>query len=94
MSQSDNEFNKFEICLNDTNYMISFYENYTKFCKNLCPVDCIDDEFLISCKDISNKNPGEDPNFWKFTLFWDNTKPLVINKETPVMTFTDYFCYI
>ncbi len=35
-----------------------------------------------------------DSKIGKSSLFLEDTKPLVINRETSVMTFTDYFCYI
>ncbi len=91
--QSDVVFNSFDICLKDRNLMISFYENYTKFCNNLCPIDCISEEYFISYKEelgFARNNS----KFWKLSVFWDNTKPIIMNKETPVMTFTNYFCYI
>ncbi len=25
-------------------------------------------------------------NHWEFTIHWDDSKPLILNKETPVMT--------
>ena len=34
---------------NATN-LISFYKKYENICTNLCPVDCIDDEFILMNK--------------------------------------------
>jgi hypothetical protein len=93
MSQSDYGFNKLNTCLNDRKFMLSFHENYTEFCTNLCPIDCISDEYFITIK-YQTDQIFFDPRYWKFTVEWDDSKPLIINKETPVMTFTDYFCLI
>jgi hypothetical protein len=84
--------NNNNICSNNNN-LLSFYKKYEKFCTNLCPIDCIDDEFIITNKH-DYKNPKIDSKIWKLKLFWYDSKPLIINRETPVITFTDYFCYI
>ena len=73
------------------NILKIFIKTISKFCANLCPINCINDEFIITNKFIVTNS---DRKLWKFTLIWDYTKPLIINKETPVMTFNDYFCYI
>ncbi len=45
ISQSDNT--SYNICLKDENYILSFYGNYSKFCTDLCPIDCKVNEFII-----------------------------------------------
>jgi hypothetical protein len=87
ISQSDNDYKNDNICSDEN------YSQNIKLCTNLCPIDCINDEYIITNK-IENQNLYSDPNKWEFTLHWDDNKPLILNKETPVMTFTDYFGYI
>jgi hypothetical protein len=99
ITQSDRGYDKLDICSRDQNYTFYFYESYSKICNKLCPIDCINDEYVISSRDDRRKQLREvgirdEPKLWKFSLFWDKTKPLIINKETPVMTLTNYFCYI
>jgi hypothetical protein len=37
---------------------------------------------------------SDNSNIYGFKLKWDDSIPLIVYKETPVMTFTDYFCHI
>jgi hypothetical protein len=91
-SQLDNGFDN--ICSKDINFMSTFYNNYTKLCTHFCPIDCINDEYIIVNKLKSNKIDFEQ-KFWKESkFFWDNSRPFILNKGTPVLTFIDYFCYI
>jgi len=67
--------------------------NYTKFCSNFCPIDCITNEFGVTARNVYDNNVSNENSF-KLTLNWDRSKPFINNKETPVMTFYSYFCYI
>jgi len=86
-------FRNLEFCQNDDQLLETFTENYTKICKSLCPIDCINDEYIIINKYKNNKKYS-DSKFWNLRFHWDESKPIIINEETPVMTFTHYFCYI
>jgi hypothetical protein len=92
-SQLDSVSNNLNICPNDSIIINHFYPKYSKLCTNLCPINCINDAYIISNK-YQNQILNFDPNQRNISLFWYNSKPLILNKETPVMTFTDYFCYI
>jgi hypothetical protein len=83
----------YDICLKSKQYMLSFYDNYSKLCTHLCPIDCINDEFIITNQQ-KKKLFRIDSNIKEFSLKWDDTKPFIVYRETPVMTFTGYFCYI
>jgi hypothetical protein len=91
ISQSDET--SYDICLKDEKYMLSFYDNYSKLCTDLCPIDCKDDEFIITNK-YKSKKLDIDSKINNFSLKWDDSKPFIIYRETPVMTITHYFCYI
>ncbi len=39
IGQTDNSSHDF--CLKDERYVLSFYDNYSKLCTDLCPIDCI-----------------------------------------------------
>jgi hypothetical protein len=91
ISQSDNT--SYDICLKDEKYMSSFYDNYSKLCTHLCPIDCKDDKFIITNKYKKNKL-RIDSKIIEFSLKWDDSKPFIVYRETPVITFTEYFCYI
>jgi hypothetical protein len=73
--------------------ILSFYDNYSKLCTDLCPTNCVDNEFTITNKYKQNKL-SDNSNINDFLLKWDDSKPFIIYRETSVMTFTDYFCYI
>jgi hypothetical protein len=91
MSQSDRSL--YDICLKNENYMLSFYDNYSKICTHLCSIDCKADKFIITNKYKKKKLPVNS-KIKEFSLKWDDSKPFIVYRETPVMTFTDYFCYI
>jgi hypothetical protein len=93
LNQLDFGFRNLEFCQNDGQLLETFTENYTKICKSLCPIDCISDEYTIINK-YKNHKKYSDSKFWNLGFHWDESKPIIINEETPVMTFTDYFCYI
>jgi len=93
LDQLDFGFQNLEFCQNDDQLLETFTENYTKICKSLCPIDCINDEYIIINK-YKNDKKYSDSKFWNLRFHWDESKPIIINEETPVMTFTDYFCYI
>jgi len=73
--------------------MLSFYDNYSKLCTDLCPIDCEGDGFIISNKYKQTKFNIQS-KVYEFSLKWDDSKPFIVYRETPVITFTDYFCYI
>jgi hypothetical protein len=95
-SQLDYGFDKKKICPDDPDdYMKSFRKKYTNHCKNLCPIDCLKEEYMLYRRErVRTKLIKFDQISWKTTLDWDGSKPTLLSKETPVMTFTDYFCYI
>jgi hypothetical protein len=93
ISQMDYDFQKMEICRKDEKFMESFILKTTTFCTSLCPKDCINDEYLIVVSK-ANFDPFAKNKLIEFTVSWDVSKPFITNRETPVMTFTDYFCYI
>ncbi len=93
LDQLDFGFQNLEFCQNDDQLLEKFTENYTKICKSLCPIDCINDEYIIINK-FKNDKKYSDSKFWNLRFHWDESKPIIINEETPVMTFTDYFCCI
>jgi hypothetical protein len=74
--------------------MSSFYDNYSKLCTHLCPIDCKDDKFVINLNEYKRKKLRIDSNVKEFSFKWDDSKPFIVYRETPVMTFTNYFCYI
>jgi hypothetical protein len=94
ISQMDYEFRKIQICRKDPKLMESFVLKTMTFCKTLCPKDCINDEYIIAIRKVENIDPYVKHKLFKLTMNWDVSKPIITNKETPVMTFTDYFCYI
>jgi len=85
----DNGFLNLDFCPNGKQIEL-FDENYKKLCTKLCPIDCMNDEYVIS----SGKSYRSSEKSLQFTINWDQSKPFIINKETPVMTFNGYFCYI
>jgi hypothetical protein len=94
ISQMDYGFQKMEICRKDQEFMENFILKTRTFCASLCPKDCINDEYLIFVRKPANMKPFAKNKFIEFTMSWDVSKPFIIYRETPVITFTDYFCYI
>jgi hypothetical protein len=78
-----------KVCRNGDQFM----RNFTKIYENLCQVDCINDEYLVINK-YKNDKKYSDPKFWNLEFYWDESKPIIINEEKPVMEFADYICYI
>jgi hypothetical protein len=93
LDQLDFGFQNLEFCQNDDQLLETFTQNYTKICKSLCPIDCINDEYIIINK-YKNDKKYSDSKFWNLRFHWDESKPIIINEETPVMTFSHFFCYI
>jgi len=60
----------------------------------LCPVDCITDEYEVAADSETFAVNVPNQNSFKSTFNCDQSKPFITNKETPVMTFMSYFCYI
>jgi len=89
INQMDNGFQNLDICQNWTQ-IESFDERYTKFCTKLCPIDCMNDEYIT----FGMLSTFRSPKLMQLTLDWDQSKPFIVNKEIPVMTFNGYFCYI
>jgi hypothetical protein len=69
---------------------LGYMQNFGIFCENLCPNDCIQDEYIL----IERDNTLSIDTNLKLTLNWDESKPFITNIETPVMTFKDYIYYI
>jgi hypothetical protein len=90
----DYEFRKMEICRKNQKLMQSFVLKTTTICKTLCPKDCNNDEYMLDILKAEDIDPYVKRKFFKLTVNWDVSKPIITNRETPVMTFTDYFCYI
>jgi hypothetical protein len=87
VNQMDYGFQNRNPCQYNQSEIITFFET---FCKNLCPNDCIQDEYILIERD---NTLSIDANL-KLTLNWDCSKPFITNIETPVMTFEDYIYYI
>ncbi len=91
LNEFDHRFNENVNC-NSSNLSISL-RKYSNFCTELCPNDCIIDDYIYTEK-CNNEKLYSDLNRSEITIHWDDSKPLILNKETPVMTFNEYFCYI
>ncbi len=89
----DYGFDNLEICRNNQQYMGIQTRLFTKSCYNLCSSDCINDEYAVIEK-YNNEKFYSYPKYCKFRFYWDESEPFIINEETPVMNFTDYYCYI
>ncbi len=63
---------KNKLCSKSSTNLLTFYKKYEKICTNLCPIHCIDNEFIITYKHqyIEYKT---DPKIWKMELFWDDS---------------------
>ncbi len=86
-------FDNLAICRNTPQHMETQTLLFAKICHNLYPSDCISDEYSI-IENFDNEKIYSDQKYWKLRFYWDESKPIIINEERPVMTFTDYFCYI
>jgi hypothetical protein len=47
INQLDYGFKNLETCKNGKQYLHTFTETYEKLCRTLCPIDCINDEYVI-----------------------------------------------
>ena len=90
-NEFDHRFNENVNC-NSSDLSISL-EKYSNISTDLCPNDCIIDDYIHTEK-CNNEKLYSDQNRSEITIQWDDSKPLILNKETPVMTFNEYFCYI
>jgi len=88
----DYGFKNLNICeaFIDKNILIRIDSKYLIICTNLCPINCIEEEFIL----IEGNERHSNVMLMKLTLSWDESKPFVTNREIPVMTFTDLFYYI
>ncbi len=93
IDQLDYGFKTLETCKKGGQYLYTFTETYEKLCRTLCPIDCINDEYVI-INEYKKYCKHSDLKYWNLNLYWDESKPIMIYEETPVMTFTEYFCYI
>jgi hypothetical protein len=93
INQLDYSFKNLESCKNREQYLNAFTETYEKLCRTLCPIDCIKEEYII-INEYRKYNKHSNPKYWNLNFYWDESKPIIVNEETPVMTFTEYFCYI
>jgi hypothetical protein len=91
LNEFDHRFNENVNC-NSLDLSI-LLEKYSNFCFELCPNDCIIDDYILTEK-YNKEKLYSDQNRSEITIQWDDSKPLILNKETPVMTFNEYFCYI
>jgi len=89
--ETDYGYNTLNICYNYSEISYLKVNYHKKFCANLCPVDCIKKEYEVTFGEI-NYFSLEDLR--RLTINWDDSKPFIIYKDTPVMSFTRYFCYI
>ncbi len=87
----DHRFNE-DVNCNSSDLSISL-RKYHNFCTELCPNDCIIDDYILTEK-YNKEKLYSDQNRSEITIQWDDSKPLILNKVTPVMTFNEYFCYI
>jgi len=90
--ETDYGYNNMNFCRNFSE-LSNFRDNYKKLCTHLCPIDCIRNEYEGT---VAKRNhySALDKGSFGVTLDWDQSKPFLINKETPVMNFLNYFCYI
>jgi hypothetical protein len=93
ISQYDEDLKSDSICTEKNLNSSKFYFDNINNCINLCPINCINDEYIITNRK-ENQKLSSDPNKWEITIHWDDSKPLIVNKETPDMKLTDYFGYI
>jgi hypothetical protein len=87
VSQMDYDFQNRNTCQR-SEYLMT--HNFSIFCENICPNDCIQDEYILIARD---NTLSIDANL-KLSMNWDESKPFITNIETPVMTFKDYIYYI
>jgi hypothetical protein len=67
-------------------------KEFEKVCENLCPIDCIKDEYYL---ESIHKSNDRDNNFKRvLNIFWYSGKPFVSYEETANMLLLDYFTYI
>jgi hypothetical protein len=90
VNQMDYGFQNLSPCQMDNYKYKLISHNFKILCENLCPNDCIQDEYIIIERD---NTLSINANF-KLTLNWDESKPFITNIETPVMTFKAYIYYI
>jgi hypothetical protein len=83
-----------KICEIENRKLILFLLKYEKLCNNYCPKDCINEDFIVLKQDDADILYKDDPKIQEIFLSWDDSKLFINYKEIPVMTFTDYFCYI
>jgi hypothetical protein len=61
-------------------------------CYNLCPIDCIQNNYVIKILHHSDENDNNSERIINF--FWDSAKPFILYEETANMLLLDYFTYI
>ncbi len=81
-----------KICEIENKKLNLFLLKYEKLCNNYCPKDCINEDFIVFERDDADIDVY--PQKQEIFLSWDDSKLFINYKEIPVMTFTDYFCYI
>ena len=66
----------------------------------LCPPDChvVDYTYTIRTTETNFNNElwhmtNESNRYYRRTLVWDSTQPMLVYREEPVLSFTDYLCY-
>jgi hypothetical protein len=91
--QIDFGFNNLNNCQKGDQYLESFKFNSTETCNNLCPIDCETEECFVVNRDyVSEEELESGSSIYSFS--WDDSKPYIKYNETPILTFSAYFCYI
>jgi hypothetical protein len=87
---SNKEFLEYKFrCSED---MMKRYDKIRKECKNLCPIDCIKNNYIFKPLYVSNENDSNSERILNF--FWDSGQPFILYEETANMLLLDYFTYI
>ena len=63
-------------------------------CIEFCPRDCVNIDFKMSMvSETENDEKNYENTDYKMSMVWDTTRPMLVYKEEPVMSFIDYICY-
>lgn len=67
--------------------------NLTFECEKHCPQDCDNDEYYLS-RIIEHRDAYNMNETVIIKVDWDQHNPIVEYEETPIMTLTQYFCFM
>jgi hypothetical protein len=67
-------------------------EEFWKECKNLCPINCVKNNYIVKPLYYSSENDSNSERI--LNLFWDSGQPFILYEETANMLLLDYFTYI